>query len=74
MAELEQDDSIKAQEELNSAYKREEFVKKNFKFNAPIEIILNKDEVKLGSIWPHLYTQYNNLINCERLLLIDAYV
>ena len=48
MAELEQDDSIKAQEELNSAYKREEFVKKNFKFNAPIEIILNKDEVKLG--------------------------
>ena len=48
MAELDNDDIFKAQEELNSAYKREEFVKKNFKFNAPLEIILNKDEVRLG--------------------------
>ena len=42
------DEFLKAQKELNSEYKRVKFVKNNFKFIPPLEIILNKAAVQNG--------------------------
>ena len=39
---------IKAQEELNSGYKRNKYIKDNFKYVSPVEILLNKSEVDMG--------------------------
>ena len=39
---------LKAQESLNSEYKRTKFIQENMKYVAPIELILNKSDVKLG--------------------------
>ena len=43
------DPFIKAQEELSSEFKRNKFMEENFKFVKPLEIVLNKDEVKHGA-------------------------
>ena len=48
MAILEDDVSIKAQENLNSEYKRNKFLDENFKIIKPQEIILNPDEMVRG--------------------------
>ena len=69
MTELDQDDCLKAQVELNSAYKREQFIKENFKFNAPLEIVLNKDEVRLGK--PKQSFQYISVRNGVKILFED---
>ena len=43
------DDFMKAQNELNTEYKRKKFIQQNFKYVAPVEIVLNSNEVKLGA-------------------------
>ena len=48
LAELDNDDCLKAQEELDTNYKREKFIKENFPFNSPVEVILNPDLMKKG--------------------------
>lgn len=44
-----EDPFLKAQEELSSEFKRNKFMEENFKFVKPLEIVLNKDEVKNGA-------------------------
>ena len=46
---LDEDVVLKAQLALNSQYKRNKFIHENFNFTAPIEVLLNKDEVQLGA-------------------------
>ena len=48
MAILDNDVSIKAQENLNSEHKRNKFLSENFKIVKPQEIILNPDEMLRG--------------------------
>ena len=48
MAILDDDVSIKAQENLNSEHKRNKFLSENFKIVKPQEIILNPDEMLRG--------------------------
>ena len=69
MTELDQDDCLKAQVELNTAYKREQFIREHFKFNSPLEIILNKDEVRLGK--PKESFQYISVKNGVKILFED---
>ena len=45
---IEDDDFIKAQQTLDTEYKRKTFIKENFKFIEPQEIILNAEGVKKG--------------------------
>ena len=42
------DDFLKAQQALNTEFKRNKFIQTNFKYVPPIEIVLNKEEVLLG--------------------------
>ena len=44
-----EDDYLKAQNELNTEYKRNKFIQQNFKYVAPVEVVLNENEVKQGS-------------------------
>ena len=44
------DDYMKAQNELNTEYKRKKFVMQNFKYVAPVEICLNENEMKQGAL------------------------
>ena len=48
LAELDNDDCLKAQEELDTVYKREKFIKEHFPFNSPVEVILNPEAMKKG--------------------------
>ena len=43
-----EDGFLAAQKELSSVYKREKFIKENFKFVPPCEVVLNKDSVLRG--------------------------
>ena len=49
MAIFDNDESIIALEQLNSAFKRESFLLNNFKMVPPTEIVLNQEEVKKGA-------------------------
>jgi hypothetical protein len=44
-----EDPFTRAQEELSSEFKRSKFMEENFKFVKPLEIVLNKEEVKNGA-------------------------
>ena len=44
-----EDRLLKAQQELNTEHKRTKFIQTRFKFVAPVEIVLNKGEVRLGA-------------------------
>ena len=44
------DEFLKAQQNLNTEYKRTKFVQEHFKYIAPVEIILNKEEVLRGEL------------------------
>ena len=43
-----QDEMLKAQKELNSQHKRNKFISTHFKFVAPVEITMNKEQVEEG--------------------------
>ena len=45
---IEDDFFIKAQEQLNTQYKRTKFVKEKMQYISPVEIVLNKSEVEKG--------------------------
>ena len=45
---IENDFFLKAQAKLNTQYKRNKYVHDNMKYDAPIEILLNKEEVENG--------------------------
>ena len=44
------DEYLKAQAELNSEFKRKKYIQQNFKYINPVEIVLNKEEVKKGAL------------------------
>ena len=43
---LGEDQFLKAQKELSSQYRRNKFIKENFNYVPPVEIVLNKNDVK----------------------------
>ena len=45
---IEDDFFLKAQEELNTQYKRNKYLTRNMQYVAPVEILLNKSEVEKG--------------------------
>ena len=45
---IDDDDYIKAQKELSSEFKRNQFIRRHFKYVAPVQITLNKNEIHLG--------------------------
>jgi hypothetical protein len=47
---IDEDEFLKAQQNLNTEYKRTKFVKEHFKYIAPVEIVLNKEEVLRGEL------------------------
>ena len=59
----------KAQELLNSQYKRTKFVKQSMQYVAPVELILNKTEVEVGK--PKDVVHYVPLITSLSNLLMD---
>ena len=60
---------LKAQELLNSQYKRTKFVKQSMQYVAPVELILNKTEVEVGK--PKDVVHYVPLITSLSNLLMD---
>ena len=46
---LEKDDTLSAQRELSTQHKRNKYIESHFKFVPPVEVVLNKDEVKNGA-------------------------
>ena len=46
---MDDDKFLIAQSELSTDFKREKFIRNNFKFVSPCEIVLNKDAVKTGA-------------------------
>ena len=51
---------------LNTSYKRDQFIEKNFEHNPPREIVLNPKEVRLGR--PKDSFQYISVIDGIRIL------
>ena len=43
-----EDDYLKAHIQLDTEYKRNKFIQENFKYVAPVEIVMNEEEVKQG--------------------------
>ena len=59
-----------AQEELASEFKRNKFMEDNFKFVKPKEIVLNKDEVKMGASKDCVH--YVPIVETLKVLLEDS--
>ena len=47
---LYEDDLIKAMKEVNSNYKQDKFIRENFRYIAPLEIVLNKTDADKGAV------------------------
>ena len=47
---MENDVFLQAQEKLNTQYKRTKYIEEHFTYTPPMEIVLNKDEVKDGAV------------------------
>ena len=66
---LGEDDFIKAQQELSSVYKREKYIKENFKYVSPVEIILNSEDHRNGA--PKDCLHYVPVIQSFKTLIED---
>ena len=66
---VEDDDCMKAMHQLNTSYKRDQYIEKHFEHNPPREIILNPKEVRLGK--PKDSFQYISVIDGIRILFQD---
>jgi hypothetical protein len=66
---MEDDFFLKAQEQLDTQYKRTKFVRENMTYVAPVEILLNKSEVERGL--PRDVIHYIPLQEALRTLLED---
>ena len=60
---------ISAQEELDTEYKRTKYIKENFKYVEPKEIVLNPQEVKQGK--PKEVLHYISVVDSFKMLLED---
>ena len=69
---LDEDCFLKAQEQLQTQYKRTKYVRENMQYVAPIEILLNKSEVKRGEKKDVIH--YIPLIDTIKNLLEDRSV
>ena len=69
-AALDEDECIKAMKQLDTPYKRDQFIANNFNYISPREIILNSSECKLGKT-PKESFQYISILEGIRTLFQD---
>ena len=70
MRENQEDPFVRAQEELSTPSKLTKFLEKNFKLVKPVEIILNKEDVKNGA--PKEVAHYVPILEAFKVLIEDA--
>ena len=68
--ENQEDPFVRAQEELSTPSKLTKFLEKNFKLVKPVEIILNKEDVKNGA--PKEVAHYVPILEAFKVLVEDA--
>ena len=67
------DPMLKAQKQLDTNYKRSKYIRENFKYIQPQEMILNKDEVNIGKV-KECYHYVSVVDSLKNLLEDDTFI